>query len=71
MRRLTRAPYHRARAPGPPPTDINLYVDEAVTRAMVERVTEEMRDLHDRLLNFFFLVAGGIVIDVLTRVWGR
>jgi hypothetical protein len=70
-RRLTRTPYRRARGPAAPSPEIGLYVDEAVTRAMVERVTEEVRDLRERLMNFLFIVLGGIVIDILTRTWRR
>jgi hypothetical protein len=70
-RRLTRTPYRRARGPDVTSPEIGLYVDEAVTRAMVERVTEEVRDLRDRLMNFLFIVLGGIVIDILTRTWRR
>ena len=70
-RRFTRAPYRRSRIPRPPQSDIDLYVDEAVTRTMVESVIEEVRDLRDRLMTFFFVVAAGIVIDLLSRLWGR
>lgn len=69
-RRLTRAPYRRSRRyPNDPIT--TLYVDEAVTRTMVEHVTDEVRELRDRLTGFFFVVIGGLVVDVLTRIWRR
>jgi predicted nucleotidyltransferase len=72
-RRFTRAPYRRSHTRGAPVprSDIDLYVDEAVTRTMVESVIEEVRDLRDRLMTFFFMIAAGIVIDILTRTWGH
>jgi predicted nucleotidyltransferase len=70
-RRFTRAPYRRTRHVRTPHSDIDLYVDEAVTRTMVESVIEEVRDLRDRLMTFFFMIAAGIVIDILTRTWGH
>lgn len=70
-RRLTRAPYRRTRRRYPHDPMTTLYVDEAVTRTMVEHVTDEVRELRDRLTNFFFIVLGGLVVDVLTRIWRR
>jgi hypothetical protein len=69
-RRLTRAPYRRPRAPASG-AEIDLYVDEAVTRSMVESVIAEVRDLRQVLMNFLFVVIGSVVIDIVIRAWGR
>ena len=74
-RRLTRARYRR-RGPNPMPPqrpdepDLSLYVEEAVTRRMVEDVIEEVRDMRDRMTNLLFLIAGSVLVDILTRMRG-
>lgn len=70
-RRLTRTPYRRAPHARPAQPDIDLYVDEAITRTMVESVIAEVRDLRQLLMNFLFVVVGSVVIDIITRTWGR
>ncbi len=76
-RRLTRARYQRRRetplsvrprAKGP---DYSLYIEEAVTRRLVEDMIEEVRDLRDRMMSFLLLIAGSVVVDVLMRLRGR
>jgi hypothetical protein len=74
-RRLTRARYRRRRdayaAPSPPDRpDLSLYVEEAVTRRMVEDVVEEVREMRDRMMNLLFLIAGSVLVDILTRMRG-
>lgn len=51
--------------------ELALYVEEAVTRRLVEDVIEEVRDMRDRMTNLLFLIAGSVLIDVLTRIGGR
>lgn len=75
-RRLTRAAYRRRDRNLAAPVRMNdanlsLYVEEAVTRRLVEDVVEEVRELRDRMTNLLFLIAGGVVVDVLTRIGGR
>ena len=75
--RLTRARYRRQRDIAPVPrgrtraTELALYVEEAVTRRLVEDVIEEVRDMRDRMTNLLFLIAGSVLIDVLMRIGGR
>ena len=75
-RRLTRARYRRrrdARTAMPPSSDgpdLSLYVEEAVTRRMVEDVVEEVREMRDRMMNLLFLIAGSVLVDILTRMRG-
>ncbi len=74
-RRLTRARYRRRDPnPVPPPRpdgpDLSLYVEEAVTRRMVEDVVEEVREMRDRMTNLLFLIAGSVLVDILTRMRG-
>jgi hypothetical protein len=52
-------------------SDLALYVEEAVTRRLVEDVVEEVRELRDRMTTLLFLIAGGVLVDVLTRIGGR
>lgn len=67
-RQRERAPMPPARAGRP---ELALYVEEAVTRRLVEDVIEEVRDMRDRMTNLLFLIAGSVLIDVLTRIGGR
>ncbi len=73
-RRLTRARYRRRSdriAPlRPSDRDLSLYVEEAVTRRMVEDVVEEVREMRDRMMNLLFLIAGSVLVDILTRMRG-
>lgn len=76
-RRLTRARYRRRRdaydvaAPAlSDRPDLSLYVEEAVTRRMVEDVVEEVREMRDRMMNLLFLIAGSVLVDILTRMRG-
>lgn len=75
-RRLTRARYRRrrdARMAPPHPSDgadLSLYVEEAVTRRLVEDVVEEVREMRDRMTNLLFLIAGSVLVDILTRMRG-
>jgi hypothetical protein len=50
--------------------DLSLYVEEAVTRRMVEDVVEEVREMRDRMMNLLFLIAGSVLVDILTRMRG-
>jgi len=72
---LTRARYRRRcdLNPTPHPTDrsdLSLYVEEAVTRRMVEDVVEEVREMRDRMTSLLFLIAGSVLVDILTRMRG-
>ncbi|MDQ2785332.1 MAG: hypothetical protein M3Y58_10065 [Chloroflexota bacterium] len=75
-RRLTRARYRRRRdacvTPPQPPggADFSLYVEEAVTRRIVEDVVEEVREMRDRMTNLLFLIAGSVLVDILMRMRG-
>ncbi|MGI8689678.1 MAG: hypothetical protein ACR2M3_13975 [Thermomicrobiales bacterium] len=75
-RRVTRSRYRRRRdaciAPPQPPdgSNLSLYVEEAVTRRMVEDVVEEVREMRDRMTNLLFLIAGSVLVDILTRMRG-
>ena len=44
---------------------------EAVTRQMVEAVQEDMREIKGRLNALLFAIAGGVAIDVVTRLLSR
>ena len=75
-RHLTRAAYRRRDRNLAAPVRMNdpnlsLYVEEAVTRRLVEDVVEEVRELRDRMTNLLFLIAGSVLVDVLMRIGGR
>jgi len=75
-RQLTRARYRRRRdacmVPPQPSNgaDLALYVEEAVTRRIVEDVVEEVREMRDRMTNLLFLIAGSVLVDILMRMRG-
>lgn len=46
-------------------------VYEAVTRQMVEGLTEELKEIKERLNGLLFMVAGAMVIDVALRLTER
>lgn len=61
--------------PGFPPRpengpDISLYVNEAVTRQMVEYIIEEVREVHNRTMTLLFVIIGGIFVDIVMRWLG-
>ena len=41
-----------------------------MTRRMVEDVVEEVREMRDRMMNLLFLIAGSVLVDILTRMRG-
>ncbi len=41
---------------------------EAVTRQMVESLTEEFREIRGRLNGLLFMMVGAIVLDIVTRL---
>ncbi len=43
---------------------------EAVTRQMVVGLSEELREIKSRLNGLLFMVAGSVLLEVLTRVIG-
>lgn len=43
---------------------------EAVTRQMVQSLSEDMKEIKSRTNNIFYLVIGGILLDMLTRWLG-
>ena len=43
---------------------------EALTRQMVEALTEELEEIKGRLNGLLFMVAGAIVVDVALRLAG-
>jgi hypothetical protein len=75
--RLTRPRYRRQRDSAPvlpgraPQPEVALYIEEAVTRRLVEDVIDEVRDMRDRMMNLLFLIAGSVLVDILTRIGGR
>ena len=75
-RRATRARYRcrrDVRPVAPQPSDrpdISLYIEEAVTRRIVEDVVEEVREMRDRMTNLLFLIAGSVLVDILMRMRG-
>jgi hypothetical protein len=75
-RRVTRARYRRCRDTRPAlprpsgNADISLYIEEAVTRRIVEDVVEEVREMRDRMTNLLFLIAGSVLVDILMRMRG-
>jgi hypothetical protein len=40
---------------------------EAITRQMVESLTDDMKEIKTRLNNLFYMVIGAILIDILSR----
>lgn len=44
---------------------------EAVTRQMVESMADELREIRNRLNSLLFMMAGAIVLDVVSRVTGQ
>lgn len=56
----------------PEPVDLrpgNAY--EAVTRQMVESLTDELREIRGRLNSLIFMMIGAILLDILSRVGGQ
>jgi hypothetical protein len=56
--------------PSPPPDPIDLRpasAYEAITRQMVESLTEELREIKSRLNSLIFMMVGAILLDVLSR----
>lgn len=51
--------------------DIALYVQEAVTRRLVEDVVEEVHEVRDRITGLFFAVFIAAIADILARIIGR
>lgn len=45
-------------------------VYEAVTRQMVVGLAEELREIKTRLNGLLFMVAGSVLLEVVTRVMG-
>ena len=43
---------------------------EAVTRQMVEALTDELREIKLRLNNLVYMLAGAIVLDIIIRLVG-
>jgi hypothetical protein len=43
---------------------------EAVTRQMVISLTEELREIKSRLNGLIFMVAGSVLLEVVTKVLG-
>jgi hypothetical protein len=57
--------------PPPPPDPVDLRpasAYEAITRQMVESLTEELREIKSRLNSLIFMLIGAILLDVLSRV---
>ncbi len=51
-------------------SDIAHYVQEAVTRRLVEDVIEEVHEVRDRITALLFAVLSGVALEVLTRTHG-
>jgi hypothetical protein len=43
---------------------------EMVTRQMVEAISEDVRDIKSKLTNLIFVLAGAVMIDIVSRVLG-
>jgi hypothetical protein len=43
---------------------------EAVTRQMVESLSDDLKEIKSRLNNLFFVIAGGILLDLIGKVLG-
>lgn len=60
-------------APDDPATprerDVALYVQEAVTRQMVEDLIEEVREVRDRITTLFVITGAGILVEIFTRLY--
>jgi hypothetical protein len=46
-------------------------VFEAITRQMVETVSEELREIRNRVNGLLWMGAGAILIDTVLRLTGR
>lgn len=57
-------------APGLDPFDGSPSAFEAVTRQMVDTVSEELREIRNRVDNLLWMVAGAILLDTALRVMG-
>ncbi|HYJ13758.1 MAG TPA: hypothetical protein VEW66_09205 [Thermomicrobiales bacterium] len=44
---------------------------EAVTRQMVESMADELHEIRNRLNSLLFMMAGAIVLDVVSRLTGQ
>jgi hypothetical protein len=73
INRLGRAATPPTGTPTPPETGIDVRpasTYEAVTRQMVEFLADDLREIKSRLNNLVFMIAGAILIDVISRVIG-
>lgn len=43
---------------------------EAITRMMVERLSEDVREIRNRINGLFWLIAGTVVVDIAMRMAG-
>jgi hypothetical protein len=74
---ITTAPLIQVPRPEAPPAPTREPVDlqpssvyEAITRQMVESLAEDMKEIKSRTNNIFYVVIGGILLDMLTRWLG-
>jgi hypothetical protein len=49
-------------------TPANAY--EMVTRQMVESIAEDVRDIKSKITNLIFVLAGAVVLDIVSRALG-
>ncbi|HWV34149.1 MAG TPA: hypothetical protein VNZ55_00850 [Thermomicrobiales bacterium] len=71
--RLGRAATPPSSTPTPPEIGIDVRpasTYEAVTRQMVESLADDLREIKSRLNNLVFMIAGAILMDVISRVIG-
>ena len=57
-------------APELEPFDGSPSAFEAVTRQMVKAVSEELREIRNRVDNLLWMIAGAILLDTALRVMG-
>ncbi len=43
---------------------------EAITRMMVERLSEDVREIRNKINGLFWLIAGTVVVDIVMRMAG-
>lgn len=43
---------------------------EMVTRQMVESIAEDVRDIKSKITNLIFVLAGAVVLDIISRALG-
>jgi len=66
---FSRPPHRHDGAGDPDPLDLRpATAFEAITRQMVESLTEELREIKSRLNGLIFMMVGAILLEIVSRM---